>query len=100
MKQEVKEFIFDIFRQIVGWSKRREGVIIPTPYTLRKMSEYGVSIATLEDVFRYGQRKNYKIVRRYANSTVGLYFKTVNNKRYKSNQRYVITTCWKNKRKF
>jgi hypothetical protein len=61
MKKVIKEFIIDIFRQLFGWSKPRDGVIIPTSYTLRKMREYGVDIATLEDVFRHGVGKKQKL---------------------------------------
>jgi len=36
MKQVIKEFIFDIIRQIFGCSKPRVGEIIVTPYTMRE----------------------------------------------------------------
>jgi hypothetical protein len=94
----MKAFIIDIFRQLMGWTKPREGKIFPTDHTRQKMREYGLDIATLEDVFRHGVRKKHKIVRRYTNSTVGLYFKTVKRKGIHSENRYLITTCWKNKR--
>ena len=56
MRKLLSEFILDIFKQLVGWSKPREGIILPTEYTKRKMREYGIDIATLEDVFRYGEK--------------------------------------------
>ena len=98
MKQIIKELGIDIFRQLFGLSKPREGVIIPTPYTLKKMREYGVDIATLEDVFRHGEGNKHKIVQRYANSIIGLYYKTVKPTRFQPESRFVITTCWKRKR--
>jgi len=51
VRQLIKEFIFDMIRQIFGWSKPRVGEIIVTSYTMQKMREYGLDIATLEDVF-------------------------------------------------
>jgi len=98
MKQLLKKFIFDMIRQLFGWSKPRVGEIITTPYTLQKMREYGLDIATLEDVFRHGVGNKYRIVQRYSNVTVGIYFKTVKRKPFQSQPRYVITTCWKRKR--
>jgi hypothetical protein len=98
MKQIIKEFILDMIRQILGWSKPRVGEIILTPYTMQKMREYGLDIATLEDVFRHGVGKKHKIVQRYSNAIVGLYFKSVKSKPFQPQPRYVITTCWKRKR--
>ena len=98
MRQLIKDFIFDIIRQIFGWSKPRVGEIIVTPYTMRKMREYGLDIATLEDVFRHGVGNKHKIVQRYSNAIVGLYFKAVKSKPHQSQPRYVIATCWKRKR--
>ena len=98
MRQVLNEFILDIFRQLVGWSKPREGVILPTEYTKKKMREYGIDIATLEDVFRHGVKKKHKIIRKYTNATVGLYCKALIRKRTDTESRYVITTCWRNKR--
>ena len=98
MKHILKEFIFDMIRQLFGWSKPREGEIIYTPYTLQKMREYGLDTATLEDVFRHGVGNRNKIVQRYSNLTVGIYYKTVKRKPFLSQPRYVITICWKKKR--
>ena len=98
MKQVIKEFAFEFFRQTIGWKQPREGVIIPTPYTWQRMRAYGVDIATLEDVFQYGERKRHKIVQRYTNATVGLYYKTLKRKGMQPEKRYVITTCWKKKK--
>ena len=98
MKQVFKDFIFDMIRQIFGWSKPRVGQIIVTPYTMQKMRAYGLDIATLEDVFRHGVGKKHKIVQRYANVIVGIYIKAVKTKPLQSQPRYVITTCWKRKR--
>jgi hypothetical protein len=51
MKQVFKDFTSDMIRQIFGWSKPRVGEIIVTPYTMQKMKEYGLDIATIESVF-------------------------------------------------
>jgi hypothetical protein len=61
MKQIIKDFIFDMIRQILGWSKPRVGEIIVTPYAMQKMREYGLDIATIESVFRYGVGKKIKL---------------------------------------
>jgi hypothetical protein len=63
MKQIIKDFLFEMIRQIFGWSKPRAGEIITTPYTRQKMREYGLDIATLEDAFDMGQEKNVKLCR-------------------------------------
>ena len=98
MKQLIQDFTFDVIRQIFGWSKPRVGEIIYTPYTLRNMRDYGLDIATLEDVFRHGVGNNHKIVQRYSNVIVGIYYKKINQKPFQSQPRYVIITCWKRKR--
>ena len=98
MRQLIKDFIFDIIRQIFGWSKPRVGEIIVTPYTMRKMREYGLDIATLEDVFRHGVGNKHKIVQRYSSVTVGIYYKSLKRKPHQLQPQYLITTCWKRKR--
>ena len=85
MRQPLKEFVFDIIRQLFGWSKPRVGEIITTPYTMQKMREYGLDSATLEDVFRHGVGNKHKIVQRYSNVTVGIYYKAVKLKPYQTN---------------
>jgi hypothetical protein len=98
MRQIIIEFIFDMIRQIFGWSKPRVGEIIVTSYTMQKMRAYGLDMATLEDVFRHGVGNKHKIVQRYANVIVGIYIKAVKTKPLQSKPRYMITTCWKRKR--
>ena len=98
MKQLIKDFIFDMIRQTFGWSKPRVGEFVVTPYTMQKMRDYGLDIATLEDVFRHGAGKKHKIVQRYSHATVGLYFKAVKSKPHQSQPRYIVTICWKRKR--
>jgi hypothetical protein len=100
MKLIIKDFILDMIRQVFGWSKPRVGDIIVTPYTMQKMREYGLDIATLEDVFRHGVGKKHKIVQKYSNVIVGIYFKAVKSKPFQSQTRYVITACWRRKRYF
>ena len=98
MEQILKDFLFEIIRQVFGWSKPRGGEIITTPYTRQKMREYGLDIATLEDVFRHGAGKKHKIVQRYSHAIIGLYFKAVKSKPHQSQPRYIAMICWKRKR--
>ena len=91
MKQILKIWCADIIRQLFGWGTPREGKLILTRHAVNKMHEYQLDVDTLADVFRHGEvGDNGKITRRYANYAVGLYF------RYDAAEnRYVITTCWK-----
>ena len=98
MKQLIKDFTNDMFRQLFGWSKPRQGKIILTRYASERMREYGLDIETLEDVFRHGEGKTHKIVQKYANVIVGLYYKVEKSKYKPTENVYVITTCWKRKR--
>ena len=58
------------------------------------MQEYQLTVATLEDTFRYGEAKQlngkFMIIRKYTFTTVGMYYKYDLAK-----NKYVITTCWK-----
>ena len=98
MKQIVKDFTNDMFRQLFGWSKPRQGKIILTPYAIEQMREYELDFETIEDVFRHGEGKAHKIVQKYATVTVGLYYKVEKSKNKSSEYTYVIITCWKRKR--
>jgi hypothetical protein len=80
MKQLLKDFTHDLFRQLFGWSKPRQGKIILTRYTRERMREYGLDFETIEDVFRHAEGKGQKIVQRYANVIVGLYYKVEKSK--------------------
>jgi hypothetical protein len=95
----MKEFLMDMFRQVFGVQKPRAGKIILTRYTYQKMREYQLDTDTLEDTFRYGEEVNEgKIVRKYANYSVGMFYKleeTQFHKNIKPEEQYVIITCWK-----
>ena len=95
----MKEFLTDLFRQIFGMQKPRTGNIIITRYAYQKMREYQLDCKTLEDAFRHGEEvKEGKILRKYANYSVGMFYKTEEtqlHKHIKSENRYVIITCWK-----
>lgn len=95
----MKQFLQDIFRQIFGIQKPRTGKVIMTHYAHQKMREHQLAVDTLEDTFRHGEEvKEGKIVRKYANYSVGIYYKleeTQFHKNIKSENRYVIITCWK-----
>ena len=95
----MKEFLIEIFRQVFGMQKPRTGKVIITRYAYQKMREYQLDDQTLEDTFRQGEEvKEGKIVRKYANYSVGIFYKveeTPFHKNIKSENRYVIITCWK-----
>jgi ABC-type branched-subunit amino acid transport system ATPase component len=72
----MKEFLTDMFNQIFGFQKPRTGKIIITRYAYQKMREYQLDDKTLEDTFRHGEEvKEGKIIRKYANYSVGIYYK-------------------------
>jgi hypothetical protein len=98
MNQLIKDFTNDVLKQLFGWTKPRVGKIILTRYTRERMREYGLDFETLEDVFRHGQGHSRKIVQKYANVIVGLYYKVGKSKSNPSENINVITTCWKRKR--
>jgi hypothetical protein len=72
----MKEFLIGIFNQIFGFQNPRTGKIIITRYAYQKMREYQLDDKTLEDTFRHGEEvKEGKIIRKYANYSVGIYYK-------------------------
>jgi len=58
MQLLLKEFIFDMIRQLFGCSKPRGGKIITTPYTLQKMREHGLEavLKLLNQCFQWHNR--------------------------------------------
>jgi hypothetical protein len=91
MHQFLKDFAVDMLRQLFGWSKPRQGKLMLTRHALNKMHEYQLSEATLRDVFTYGDEDtNGRIIRHYAEYSVGLYFKVD-----EPSGKFVIITCWK-----
>ena len=98
MDQIIKDFTNDVLKQLFGWTKPREGKIILTRHTSERMREYGLDFETLEDVFRHGKGNSRKIVQKYANVIVGIYYKVEKSKYKPTENIYVITTCWKRKR--
>jgi hypothetical protein len=90
MKQFFTDFAVDMLRQLFGWGKPRDVRLILTRHAVNKMHEYQLDVATIKDVFRYGERTGEKITRQYANYSVGLYYKYD-----EAQNKFVITTCWK-----
>jgi hypothetical protein len=79
MKQILKDFLFDIVKQLFWVSTPRQGKLILTRHAHQKMQEYQLTVATLEDTFRYGEAKQlngkFMIIRKYTFTTVGMYHK-------------------------
>ena len=91
MKHILKDFLFDMLRQLFGFSKPRQGKLILSRNALTRMHEHQLTIDTLRDVFTYGEEdKKGRIIRTYAEYSVGIYYKLD-----QQSNKYVITTCWK-----
>ena len=91
MEQVLKDFAWDMLRQLFGWGKPRTGKLILTHHAVNKMHEHQLDVETLRDVFTYGEEvKKELITRQYAEYSVGLYYK-----HDRAENTYVITTCWK-----
>jgi hypothetical protein len=94
MKQILKDFMWDMVRQLFWVSKPRQGKLILTRHAHQKMQEHQLTTATIEDAFRYGEFKKDKdkfiITRKYTFTTVGMYYK-----HDLASNKYVIITCWK-----
>jgi len=89
----MKEFAKDILRQLFGFSNPREGKILLTHNALSRMNEYGLDEKTIMDVFRNGkEKKPGMLIQTYYHYSVGIYYKY-------EDERYVITTCWKEVRR-
>jgi hypothetical protein len=99
----MKDIFREVIRQLLGMRlapfKRRQGKLILTAYTVRKMAEYRIDGETLENAFRFGvEYRRGKIIHKYARHTIGLYYKAVNppvRRRMKEEKSFMITTCWK-----
>jgi DNA modification methylase len=94
MKQLLKDFLFDIVKQLFWVSKPRPGKLILTRHAHEKMQEHQLTVETIKDAFRYGEAKEkdgkFIITRKYTFTTVGMYYK-----HDLATDKYVITTCWK-----
>jgi hypothetical protein len=94
MKQLLKDFLFDIVRQLFWVSKPRQGKLILTRHAHQKMQEHQLTVETIKDAFRYGEAQDkdgkFIITRKYTFITVGMYYK-----HDLASNKYVITTCWK-----
>jgi len=91
MKQVIKDFLVDMVRQLFGVSKPRSGKLILTRNAVNRMHEHQLNEKTLQDVFTHGEEfKKGKITRKYANYSVGLYYKLD-----QAENKYIVTTCWK-----
>jgi hypothetical protein len=94
MQQILKDFLMDMVRQLFGWSTPGRGRLMLTRRAFIRMRQYQLDAATLKDVFRHGERHGEKIIRQYANYSVGLYYIYD-----AADGTYVITTCWKEVRR-
>jgi hypothetical protein len=91
MKHILKDFMFDMLRQLFGFSKPRQGKLVLSRNALTRMHEHQLTIETLRDVFTYGEEDMPgRIIRKYSEYSVGLYYKLD-----QQSSKYVITTCWK-----
>jgi hypothetical protein len=90
----MKNFLFDIVRQLTGWSKARSGKISLSQNGLHKMNEHHLDTETLKDVFKHGKEIKM-LVRNYGAYSVGINYKYDEVK-----QEYVITSCWKHANTF
>jgi hypothetical protein len=91
MKHILKDILLEILRQLFGYSKPRQGKLILSRNALNRMHEHQLTVETLHDTFTHGEEdKKNRIIRKYANYSVGLYYKLD-----EQSNKYVITTCWK-----
>jgi hypothetical protein len=94
MKHILKDFLLDMVKQLFGVSKPRQGKLVLTRHAHEKMREHQLTVATLEDAFRYGEAEEkegkFIITRKYTFTTVGMYYK-----HDLASNKYVIVTCWK-----
>jgi hypothetical protein len=102
MKHLLKDFLFDMLRQLLGWPTPRSGILVLTTSAKVKMQQLGIDVATLQDTFTYGEvvdkGDKMQITRKYANYSVGLWYKTIYTPYHHnipSEKRYLIITCWK-----
>jgi hypothetical protein len=71
--------------------KARTGKLRITRFAHKRMHEYQLDTAALEDVFRHGKAvKERMIIREYANFSVGIIYKFD-----EAEERFLILTCWK-----
>jgi hypothetical protein len=98
----MKQFLLDIFRQLLGWGTPRSGKLVFTRNAFHKMHEYQLTEQTLLDTFRHGEEvakgDKMQVTRTYANYTVGLWYKTIYTPYHHNlpaEKRYLIITCWK-----
>jgi hypothetical protein len=99
MKQFIKDIGREALRQLFGLQKPHGGKIVLSAHAASKMTEYKLDRETLENAFRHGrQAKAGKITHKYANYSVGLYYKhldsPIQNPR-EPKDTYLITTCWR-----
>jgi hypothetical protein len=87
----MKEFLLDIMRQLFGLTRPRQGEIEFSQFTISRMSEYGISGKTIQNVFRFGiEKKPNMIIQKFSAYSVGIYYKYDH-----AEGKYIITTCWK-----
>jgi len=87
----MKKFLQDILHQLLGKHEPRAGKLRLTFYAASKMYGFGLTMKTIEDVYRYGEQfEQGKIMRTYANYSVGILVKFDPR-----DKRFVVITCWK-----
>jgi hypothetical protein len=103
MQQLFKDIVQDVLSQLFGVSVPRAGSITVTNHAFVKMQESGLSFQLVTDAFRFGEEVGGgKIMRAYADFTIGLIYKPVQRKAEKGTgkeKRFVIITCWKGVRR-
>jgi hypothetical protein len=85
MKQVLKQFISDIFKQLFG-SNSRSGKLTISWYANVQMNDLHLDFGTIEDVFKHG-RKVESIVQSYGDYSISISYRWDENKK-----QYVITS--------
>ena len=84
----MKQFLFDILRQLTGGNFRK-GKLIISWYANVQMRDLHLDTDTIEDVFRHG-RKVESIVQSYGDYSISISYRWDENKKH-----YVITSVRK-----
>jgi hypothetical protein len=88
MKQILKQFIADIFKQLTG-NNSRSGKLIISWYANVQRNDLHIDMDTIEDVFRHG-RKVESIVQNYGDYSISISYRWDENKKH-----YVVTSIRK-----
>jgi hypothetical protein len=103
MQQLLKDIVQDALSQLFGVSVPRGGSLTVTNHAFVKMADAGLSFDLITDAFRFGEEiEEGKIMRAYADFTIGLIYKSVQRNVQKGKgkeKHFVIITCWKGVRR-